>query len=118
MNRTKRKQNTARGQERVRKQQGRAADAYMTVEASFVVPMAVCLIVLVIYLSFYMYNKCLLAQDCARTAIRTAAGQKGGCRHIQVFPLRCQPPESAEKARDQKSGRQEDRRFRLQTAAM
>ncbi len=77
MKRTERKQNTARGQERVRKQQGPAADAYMTVEASFVVPMAVCLIVLVIYLSFYMYNKCLLTQDCARTAIRTAALKEG-----------------------------------------
>ncbi len=41
----------------------RKFDAYMTVEASFIVPAATFIIILIIYLSFYMYGKCILFQD-------------------------------------------------------
>lgn len=73
MKRTGTVHKSRRGRERDGKQHVRELDAYMTVEASFVIPMALCLIVLTIYLSFYMYNKCVLTQDCARAAIRNAA---------------------------------------------
>ena len=65
MKRTGTVHKSRRGLERDGKQHVRELDAYMTVEASFVIPMALCLIVLTIYLSFYMYNKCVLTQDCA-----------------------------------------------------
>ena len=38
-------------------------DAYMTVEASFIVPCAAFIIALIIYLAFYMYGRCMLSQD-------------------------------------------------------
>ncbi len=44
----------------------------MTVEASFIVPMAVCVIVLLIYFSFYMYDRCVLSQDVYILAFRAA----------------------------------------------
>ena len=77
MKRTGTVHKSRRGLERDGKQHVRELDAYMTVEASFVIPMALCLIVLTIYLSFYMYNKCVLTQDCARAAIRNAAMKEG-----------------------------------------
>ena len=77
MKRTGTVHKSRRGRERDGKQHVRELDAYMTVEASFVIPMALCLIVLTIYLSFYMYNKCVLTQDCARAAIRNAAMKEG-----------------------------------------
>ncbi len=35
----------------------------MTAEASFIVPMALCLVVFVLYLAFYMYDRCAVEQD-------------------------------------------------------
>ena len=35
-------------------------DAYMTLEASFIMPLAVFLIAALMYLSFYLYTVCLL----------------------------------------------------------
>ncbi len=41
----------------------RKFDAYMSVEAAFLVPAATFIIALIIYLSFFMYGKCILSQD-------------------------------------------------------
>ncbi len=38
-------------------------DGYMTVEASLLMPMVLCVLVFVLYLSFYLYDRCTLEQD-------------------------------------------------------
>ena len=38
-------------------------DGYMTVEASFIIPMVLCVIVIMIYTAFYLYDRCLFHQD-------------------------------------------------------
>ena len=40
------------------------AEAYFTVEAALIVPVVVCIFVMIIYLSFYLYDRCVLTQDC------------------------------------------------------
>ncbi len=53
-------------------------DAYMTVEASFIMPMVLCIFVVVIYTSFYLYDRCVFQQDayilCLRESIRRQEG--------------------------------------------
>lgn len=55
------------------------ANGYMTLEASFIITWAVFLFVLLIYLSFYSYDKCVLFQDaytvCFRGSIQKDEGQ-------------------------------------------
>ena len=45
-------------------------NAYFTVEAAMVATMTVCVIVLLIYLAFYQYNRCLLEQDMGALAMK------------------------------------------------
>lgn len=40
------------------------ADAYFTVEAALVIPIVLCIFVMIIYLAFYLYDRCVMAQDC------------------------------------------------------
>lgn len=40
------------------------AGAYFTVEAALIIPVVLCIFVMIIYLSFYLYDRCVLAQDC------------------------------------------------------
>lgn len=40
------------------------AEAYFTVEAALVVPIVLCIFVMIIYLSFYLYDRCVMSQDC------------------------------------------------------
>ncbi len=42
----------------------------MTVEAAYVVPVAIALIFFVIYSAFYLYNRCLITQNCYSAAYR------------------------------------------------
>ncbi len=55
------------------------AKGYMTPEASFIITWTVFLFVLLIYLSFYSYDKCVLFQDaytvCFRGSIQKDEGQ-------------------------------------------
>jgi len=55
------------------------AKGYMTLEASFIITWTVFLFVLLIYLSFYSYDKCVLFQDaytvCFRGSIQKEEGQ-------------------------------------------
>lgn len=39
------------------------ADAYFTVEAAVIVPIVLFLFVMIIYLSFYLYDRCVMTQD-------------------------------------------------------
>ena len=39
-------------------------NAYFTVEAALVVPIALGILVMIIYMSFYLYDRCVMAQDC------------------------------------------------------
>lgn len=39
-------------------------DAYFTVEAALVIPIALSILVMIIYMSFYLYDRCVMAQDC------------------------------------------------------
>ncbi len=43
---------------------------YLTVEASFLVPLMVVILIIVIYWSFYIYNNCVIYQDCYIAALR------------------------------------------------
>lgn len=38
-------------------------DAYFTVEASFIIPMVLVIFVLILYLGFFLYDRCLFSQD-------------------------------------------------------
>lgn len=55
----------------------REIQAYMTIEASLLIPMVVCVIVVIIYTAFCLYDKCLIAQDsyilCLRESYRKDA---------------------------------------------
>lgn len=48
----------------------RKFSGYMTVEASFIIPMTICIFVLIIYFTNYMYARCVLAQDSYILAFR------------------------------------------------
>lgn len=45
-------------------------NAYFTVEAAMVVTITVCVIVLLIYLGFFQYNRCLMEQDMGALALK------------------------------------------------
>ena len=45
----------------------------MTVEASFVVPVVVCVFAAIIYFSNYLYDRCVLSQDCYVLAFRSVS---------------------------------------------
>jgi len=46
--------------------------AYNTVEAAFVIPMALGVMIFIIYLSFYLYGRCILSQDCYILSFRAS----------------------------------------------
>ena len=43
---------------------------YMTIEASFIVPLTVMICIMIILASFYLYNNCVVYQDCFIAALR------------------------------------------------
>ena len=46
--------------------------AYMTLEASLIIPMVICVIVMLIWGAYYMYNRAILSQDCYVLAFRAS----------------------------------------------
>ena len=44
--------------------------AYMTIEASFIVPVCTMIIILTIMFLFFLYNNCVVYQDCYIAALR------------------------------------------------
>lgn len=59
------------------KRKNTAAEAYFTVEAAMVIPIVLCILVMLIYLAFYLYDRCILAQDCYVLSYRQSI-EKGG----------------------------------------
>lgn len=53
----------------------RGTEAYFTVEAAMVLPMVLMTIVLIIYLLFFQYDRCLMEQDMGILALRGATLQ-------------------------------------------
>lgn len=47
-------------------------EGYLTVEASLLLPFVIGVIVYVIYFQFFWYNRCLMDQETAMTAVRAA----------------------------------------------
>ncbi len=80
-------------------------DAYMTIEASFIVPLMVMITVVIVYWMFYIYNNCVVYQDCYIAALRgsqmmdssNANIQESVCRYAnelltnQVFQYQINP---------------------------
>lgn len=54
----------------------------MTVEASFIVPMVLCVLVLTIYFTNYVYARCVLAQDSYILAFRASMSDNGDASSI------------------------------------
>jgi len=52
---------------------------YITVEASLLVPYLLMVLILPIYWTFYMYNKCVIFQDCYIAALRGSQVQGTEC---------------------------------------
>lgn len=46
-----------------KRQTNSACAAYMTVEASLLIPMVLCVIVIALYVAFFLYDRCVLYQD-------------------------------------------------------
>ena len=47
----------------------------MTLEASLIVPMVICVFALLIYFSFYLYGRCMLTQDCYILSFRASVSK-------------------------------------------
>ena len=43
--------------------------AYMTLEATLIIPFVMCICVAIIYVGFYQYDRCLMRQDAYRAAL-------------------------------------------------
>lgn len=44
--------------------------AYITLEASFIMPLSIMILLITIYFSFYLYNQCVVYQDCYLASLR------------------------------------------------
>ncbi|MBE5828798.1 MAG: pilus assembly protein [Butyrivibrio sp.] len=51
---------------------------YMTLEASLLMPMVICILVLLIYFSYYLYGRCIISEDAYILAFRASVSDKGG----------------------------------------
>lgn len=74
----------AAGTEKAETEVSTGLPAYFTVEASFLVPAVLVLFVLVIYLGFFLYDRCLYTQDayiiCFRESIRKNPDEGGSSK--------------------------------------
>lgn len=48
----------------------RKADAYFTLEASYIIPIAIIVFMIIIYFTFYLYNHCVVSQSVYLAALR------------------------------------------------
>lgn len=55
-----------------------AAKGYMTLEAAFIMPWVVFLFVFLIYIGFYLYDKCVLFQDAYTVCFRGSVQKEEG----------------------------------------
>ena len=66
-----------------------SADAYFTVEAALVVPVVLCIFVMILYLAFYLYDRCVISQDCYVLGYRQSI-QKGTKDRVRDQEIRGQ----------------------------
>ncbi len=64
------------------------AGAYMTVEAAFIMPMVLCLFVIVIYCSFYLYDRCVFQQDAYILCLRESIQKDEGAPTVDAARLK------------------------------
>ncbi len=55
----------------------------MTLEASLIVPMAVCVLMLLIYFSYYLYGRCMISQDSYILAFRASISREEANGFVQ-----------------------------------
>jgi hypothetical protein len=55
----------------------RGFKGYMTLEATLIVPMVICIFALIIYCANYMYARCILSQDCYLLAFEATSNDLG-----------------------------------------
>lgn len=58
-------------------------NGYMTIEASFIIPFVFMLFVLIIYFSFYLYNQCVVYQDCYIAALRGSQIRNSSTSYVE-----------------------------------
>ena len=51
---------------------------YMTLEASLLMPMVICVFALLIYFTYYLYGRCVLSEDAYILAFRAGVSDRGG----------------------------------------
>ena len=51
---------------------------YMTLEASLLMPMVICILTLLIYFTYYLYGRCIISEDSYILAFRATVSDKGG----------------------------------------
>ena len=51
---------------------------YMTLEASLLMPMVICILALLIYFTYYLYGRCIISEDSYILAFRATVSDKGG----------------------------------------
>ena len=63
-------------------------NAYMTVEAAFLMPMVLCLFVIVIYTDFYLYDRCVFQQDAYILCLRESIYKEKGAPKADVSRIK------------------------------
>ncbi len=63
----------------------RKVNGYLTVEASMIMPLVIFLMALLIYLTFFLYNRCVLSQDAYILAFRGSISDKEGESEILEY---------------------------------
>lgn len=70
-------------------------DAYFTVEASLVLPIAIAAVLFTIYLLFFQYDRCLLEQNTGRLALRGCTAQLADSEElVQELMIQAQEEDS------------------------
>lgn len=60
-------------------------DGYMTIEASFIIPWVFMTFLLVIYFTFYLYNMCVVYQDCYIAALRGSIITNADTKTVETY---------------------------------
>ncbi len=64
--------------------EGKALPAYMTVEAVFVMPMVLCILIITIYVAFLLYDRCVFAQDAYVLCLRESIQREEGAPRVDA----------------------------------
>ncbi len=66
----------------------RELTAYMTIEAAFVMPMVLCVFIIIIYVAFLLYDRCVFTQDARVLCLRESIQREEGAPKIDVERLK------------------------------